>query len=437
MLFFFFAKVHCCWAALLSLPYCVAWLIEHLPLLYQVSTAPVGAEACGLDIEAAYQTTLVFQEHKRAMVVTHCGSFWIEHCVTFGVSSAHALQGEITNGTIAIWKKKDVGPFAKWVDDIIMFRFPSSKGTCTSTFSKHHFSYDHTSALACVASLRVPWHKSKCHDFCPVFQFLGFTWSLAESYVTINEEKRIKNKGKVDSFLAMFLNNQTTLKDVQKIFGSLSHLTFVYIDMCSFLPPLTVFAASFAPNPHASRYPPPSVLSALRSWSQVLSRPPVHRSLIPKGAPRDVGLWVDASISWGIGVIIGGQWISWKLSSNWKLPGHDIGWLGTLAVELASLTLVHLGFSNVHLLLHSDNQGVIGSHDKGRSQNYECNLSIRRTGIVCTAFNISLSLMYVESEVNLADPISHGILSSPSTLIPHDDITLPEEICSCFTLYPF
>lgn len=399
--------------------------------------APVGAEACGLDIEAAYRTTPVFPDHKRAMVVTHRGKFWIEHCVTFGVASAHALQGEIADGTIAIWKKKDVGPFAKWVDDIVMFRFPSSDGAFSSTFSNHLFSYDRTSALARIRSLNVPWHKSKGHDFCPVFQFLGFTWSLVESYVTINEDKRIKNKGKVDSFLAMFSNNRTTLKDVQKIFGSLSHLTFVYIDMRSFLPPITIFAASFAANPHASRYPPPSVLSALHSWSRTLSLPPVHRSLVPKGPPRDIGLWVDASTSWGIGVVIRGQWLAWKLSANWKSPGRDIGWLETLAVELASLALVHLGFSNCHLLLRSDNQGVIGSHDRGRSRNYECNISIRRTGIVCTASNISFSLTYVESESNLADPISRGIPGPLATMIPYDDIILPEELRSCFTSYPF
>lgn len=405
--------------------------------MYQVSTAPTGAEACGLDIEAAYRTTPVFPDHKRAMVVTHRNKFWIEHCVTFGVASAHALQGEIADGTIAIWKKKGVGPFAKWVDDIVMFRFPSLDGTFTSASSDHTFLYDRASALARIASLQVPWHKSKGHDFSPVFEFLGFTWSLSESYVTINEGKRIKNKGKVDSFLAMFSNNRATLKDVQKIFGSLSHLTFVYIDMRSYLPPLSMFATSFSSNPHASRYPPPSVLSALHSWSRILSGPPIIRSLVPKGPAQDIGLWVDASMSWGIGVIIGKQWVAWKLSSGWKLPGRDIGWLETLAVELASLTLVHLGFSNLHLLLRLDNQGVIGSHDRGRSRNSECNLSIRRTGVTCTSSNISLSLTYVESGVNLADSISRGILGSPLCMISHHDIILPEEICSCFTTYLF
>lgn len=390
-----------------------------------------------MDIEAAYRTTPVFPDHKRAMVVTHRDKFWIEHCVTFGVASAHALQGEIADGTIAIWKKKDVGPFAKWVDDIVMFRSPSLNGIFASISSDHHFRYDRASALDRISSLQVPWHKSKGHDFSPVFQFLGFTWSLAETYVTINEEKRIKNKGKVDSFLAMFSDNRAALKDVQKIFGSLSHLTFVYIDMRSFLPPLTVFAASFTSNPHASRYPPPSVLSALRSWSHMLSLPPVQRSLVPKGPPVDIGLWVDASTSWGIGIIVGRRWSAWKLSSDWKIPGRDIGWLETLAVEVACIALVHLGHSNSHFLLRSDNQGVIGSHDKGRSRNLDCNLSIRRTGIVCTAANISLSLTYVASESNLADPISRGILGSQSTMISHDDIILPEEIRRCFTHYPF
>lgn len=119
----------------------------------KVASAPDGAEACSLDIEAAYRTTPVLPAHKRAMAVTHRGKFFVEHCVTFGVASAHGLQGEIADGTIAIWEKKDVGPIAKWVDDIVALRLPSARGSFTSAFSDHLFEYDRATALQRIAHL--------------------------------------------------------------------------------------------------------------------------------------------------------------------------------------------------------------------------------------------------------------------------------------------
>lgn len=400
---------------------------------FKVATAPDGAEACSLDIEAAYRTTPVLPSHKRAMAVTHRGKFFVEHCVTFGVASAHGLQGEIADGTIAIWKKKGVGPFAKWVDDIVTLRFPSPAGAFASSFSHHMFDYDRSSALARIAHLGVPWHRSKGQDFSPIFQFVGFVFSLLDRSVTISDEKRLKNKGRVDSALAMFAHARMSLKDIQKLFGSLSHLTFVYLNMRSFLPPLSQFASSFSSNPHASRYPPPSVISSLRAWAMVLASPAPLRSLTPKGPALDIDLWVDASTSWGVGIVLGQKWIAWKLIPHWQSTGHDIGWLETLAVELAALLLTSLNYHDCHLLLRSDNQGVIGAHDRGRSRNFESNLSIRRTGVTTAAANISLSLVYVPSDVNRADPISRGILGSGTDKVPCH-ILLPDEIAPYFVV---
>jgi hypothetical protein len=296
-----------------------------------------------------------------------------------------------------------------------------------------YFDYDCPAALECIAHLGVPWHKSKGHDFSLVFQFVGFTFSLRDHSVTISNEKHLKNKGRVDSALAMFTHAQMTLKDVQKLFGSLSHLTFVYLNMCSFLPPLSQFAASFSSNPHASHYPPPSMISSLCAWAVALAVSPLQQSLIPKGPLLDINLWVDASTSWGIGIVIGHKWIAWKLSPHWQSNGRDIGWLETLAVKLAALLLTHLGHCDSHLLLQSDNQGMIGAHDKGRSQNFESNLSIPHTGVTLAAANISFSLLYVPPDSNCADPISCGIFGSYMDRI-HSLIPLPDKIVSCFSI---
>jgi hypothetical protein len=47
-------------------------------------------------------------------------------------------------------------------------------------------------------------------------------------------------------------------------------------------------------------------------------------------------IWVDASTSWGIGLLINSSWAFWKLLPNWNTNGRDIGWAEAITVELAT-----------------------------------------------------------------------------------------------------
>jgi hypothetical protein len=78
------------------------------------------------------------------------------------------------------------------------------------------------------------------------------------------------------------------------------------------------------------------------------------------------------------------------------------------------------------VLLRSDNQGVIGAYRRGRGRNPEINDSICRVDVIDSTQNISFSFTYVESEANLADPISHGIMGQSDLQLP--DVLLPVEL---------
>ena len=119
------------------------------------------------------------------------------------------------------------------------------------------------------------------------------------------------------------------------------------------------------------------MITDLRWWLTELEKPYVYQELKPREAIQDLGIYVDASTSWGIGIIVQGRWASFKLRPDWKKEGRDICWLETLALEILFYFLKAMGLKNVHLLIYSDNQGAIGALDKGRSPNYHINLSIR------------------------------------------------------------
>ena len=333
----------------------------------------------------------------------------------------------IGNAIVDIWQAEGVRPILKYEDDLKIFRFPVE---ATGVFQQDGFAYeyDRDEALSRISSLRVPWHKEKGDPaFTYITTFIGFRWDLPDKLVSLPEEKRLKFYNRVRIFLDRFTGHRCHLVDVQKIHGSLCHIAFVYVQGRSRLPSLSNFIASFMDNEFICRYPPQSMMTDLRWWLHTLDDPTFYRKLLPRSPSQDLGLFVDASTSWGIGIIVAGQWMAFKLLDDWKVEGRNICWLETVAVEILLYILEAMGVANTRLLIYSDNQGTIGSLAKGRSRNFHINLSIRRSYVVLTSQLITPELVYVSSEKNPADPISRGELGSTTSRITVS-FSLPDEL---------
>jgi hypothetical protein len=369
--------------------------------------------------------------HKPWLVVQGLSdNFYIDHTHPFGAAAASSNAGMIGNAIVDIWQAEGVRPILKYEDDLKIFRYPVVDGV----FHQDGFQYDYDrdEALSRISSLRVPWHKDKGDPaFLSVTNFIGFRWDLPEKQVSLPEEKRLKFLNRVRIFLDCFTGHPCSLLDVQKIHGSLCHVAFVYTQGRSRLPSLSNFVASFMGNEFTHRYPPHSMLTDLKWWLQELDTYGFHRILLPRGPCQDMGLFADASTSWGIGIVIAGRWAAFRLHKDWKIEGRDICWLETVAVEILVYILEAMGVANTTLLIHSDNQGTIGSLGKGRSRNFHINLSIRRTYVVLASQFITPELAYIPSENNPADPISRGELGSLESRIT-TSFSLPDELRQIF-----
>jgi hypothetical protein len=241
-----------------------------------------------------------------------------------------------------------------------------------------------------------------------VTTFIGFLWDIPQKLVSLPEIKHQKFHEQVRRFLASFGTQPCTMRDIEKIHGSFCHIAFMHLDGRSRLPSLSNFAASFHGDEFITRRPSRSMITNLSWWLEKLSQPHVVQSLHSYGPLQDLGIYVDTSTSWGIGIIIGDKWAAFRLSPSWKIPGRDICWLETVAIELLIYLLEAKAFRETHLLLHSDNQGTIGAFEKGCSGNIHINLAICHTHLVLMDLSIITQTTYVESHANLADPISHG-----------------------------
>ena len=345
--------------------------------------------------------------HKPWLIVQgRPGEFYVDHVHPFGSAAASSNAGMIGNAIVDIWQAMGVKPTLKYEDDLKVFRtpspIPSSNDAATANYD-----YDRTEALLRISSLGVPWHTEKGnHEFLYKTTFIGYSWDLIHKLVSLPDEKRLKFHNRVQIFINSFSGRRCMLKDVERIHGSLCHVAFVYVEGSSRLPSLSNFAASFKGNELIRRYPSRSMMTNLHWWLRELNKPSFVRELRPRGKMQDLGLYVDASTSWGIGIIIQGRWAAFRLHPDWKTQGRDICWLETLALELLIYFLDAMGVCDAHLLIHSDNTGAIGALDKGRSPNYHINLSVRRMYTVLVSRFITHHLKHVSSEDNPADPIS-------------------------------
>lgn len=360
-----------------------------------------------MDIEKFHRTCPVIPAHKPWLVVQgEPGDFFIDHANPFGLASASSNAGQPGNGTVDILRAVKVHPVPKYEDDLSPFRRPTPDGRFFD--AGYRYDYDKAEILRRIAPLLVPWHKEKGSDFAFTTTFISFFWNITEKTVSLPNEKRLKFCECVRRFIDEFSGHQCHFLDVEKIHGSLCHVAFVYLDGRSRLPSLSNFASSFHDDEYKTRYPPHSMLTDLRWWFERLSQEGYTRLLRPKGPLQDLGIFVDASTSWGIGIIIGAEWAAFRLSSSWKIAGRDICWLETVAVELLAYFLEAKGIRDAHLLIHSDNTGTIGALGKGRSGNSHINLSVCRTHLIFADLAITPQTEYIESAANPADPISRG-----------------------------
>ena len=357
-----------------------------------------------MDIESAFRNIPILPQHKPFLVVRLPGDparFFIDHVCSFGVASGTGLQAQVMDAIVDILTAAGIKHIKVWVDDMISFRFPNNP--TKPAWQEWTYSYDVDTIFRLTKDLGVPWKPGKCFEYADRIVYVGFLWNLRERSVSLTDEKRLKYIEKLDNFRnTAGTNRAVSQQEAMKIHGALSHTTFVYTNGRAYLTNLSTFIASMdGPEPL------PAAVNRDLSWWQDLLRIPRARTLTDR-SKHTSDVWVDASTTWGIGIIIDNKWDAWELVQDWKSRGRDIGWAEMIALELACLYLEALGYSNTNVVVHCDNTGVIGAYLKGKSGNAQSNLSIRRMAVVCSAVNLGLLPEYVESAKNLADQISRG-----------------------------
>jgi len=395
--------------------------------LMQVSFAPPGTQGANLDIAAAYRNLPVLPDHRRYLCCQINGEYFMDHCFPFGACSAHNRLGITIDAVVDILEAVGISPVPKWADDLFPIRYADRSYVNANGHTIFHYRYNLSSFKEVLAPLCIPWHASKWNDFSSTPIYLGLVWDFDCHTVALAEPKRLKYLSKVVDFIRVYSNSRVPKKVAMSILGTLSHVTVVHQEGRSYLSALSAFISTFT-SEHKPRYPRSAVLKDLEWWAVKLSQPGVTRALASRGEVLDLGIWVDASKTWGIGIVIGDRWDAWQWKAPWHFEGRNIGWAEAVAVELVARILLERGLSNAAVLIRGDNQGVIGSFGRGRGKNFHVNLAVRRTDIIASSSNMVYILEYVDSSHNKADPFSRGEMGLFEKKIT-EYISLPEELC--------
>lgn len=362
-----------------------------------VIDAPPGTEGATLDVDAAFRCCPIAPSQQRHFIVGWQGQFYIDHNTPFGASSSSGVWGHLADALAAIFAARNIGPLKKWVDDFLFLRYPTEPSANVLSFS-----YDLSTLYAATEEFGWPWKHSKTRPFTTSFTYLGFLWDLPAKTVEITPIKKTRYLEKLTTWRS---KHNVSRKEAESMLGTLSHCTFALPDGRSRLPALSRFTASFshATSEFSRRTPNSSVLADIEWWSIALSQPFCGSRLVRPPSMSPIEIWVDASSTWGIGVVFDGFWDTWRLTDGWKTDGRDIGWAEMIAIELGLRTAIRNGHSSIHFRFHSDNLGVIGALDAGKSRNSQQNRVLQRIVALMRTHSIWIATHYVPSAQNLAD----------------------------------
>jgi hypothetical protein len=397
-----------------------------------VINAPTGTEAATLDVDAAFRRVPIRPDQQPFFVISWEDLFYIDHTAPFGPSSSPGVFGHLADTLVALYKAKQIKPIKKWVDDFLFLRYP----LLNSPPNVRQFTYGLSDITRFAETLGWPWKPTKTRPFATTFLYLGFLWNLETRSVEIPAEKRTRFLSKLEPWVQ---GAKVTRKQAESLLGTLVHCSLALPDSRSRLPAISNFVASFnKANSVFSQFTLPSGAAEDAAWwRHTLSSTPCRSPLHKPPQPTDLLFAVDASTSWGIGVVFDGKWDAWILLPGWKSEGRDIGWAEMVAVELGLRLAITQGAHDIHLILRSDNTGVIHALDGGRSRNLQQNRVLQRIVVLLRTHNLWLSTIYVPSRENPADPPSRGLPPASGSRIPTDlSAVLPYALQSLVALAP-
>ncbi|KAE8180883.1 hypothetical protein CF328_g9016, partial [Tilletia controversa] len=296
------------------------------------------------------------------VILAPSGWFIIDTRLPFGLASATGVWGSVADATLVIIHAHfdtEVGLRAvKWVDDFVFMKPPSSDLLLNDV-------------LAVTEPLGFPWHPEKRSEFENEIRYLGFEFNVHTFVVMLPEDKAAKYRER--------------------------HIIIMARDLGPHLADFAEFLGVFdREDLFQHRFIPARVQDEAKVWLKALGSP-LRRSFAAPGPPFPHDIFVDASTEWGIGITSGERWAAYKFRPGWQQESRQILWAEAVALEFGLLVAIEMGGAGHSILIHSDNQGVIGAFRFGRCRGRQANTVLKRIVNLERAHKFELRIKYPPS----------------------------------------
>jgi len=385
----------------------------------RVAEAPVGTQVAVFDVEAAFRNVPLHPSVRKFLAVKIRDHIHLDLAGNFGASAMPGVWGHIADAMVKILLHAGIEALLKWVDDFVFFRYPTSKSP------PYSYSYDAQIIWDLAEELGWPWSRPKFCDFATTFQYLGFLWDLITKFVYLPGTKQAKYKARIDSWLE---KQRQSLSATESIIGVLNHICLILPEGRSHMASLYAFRAGFpaSATPNSTHQVFTRLTDDVKWWRDQLSQSQIGMAVTtPPPARTDVSFYVDASTTWGIGLVLNGKWLAFQFQDGWRTNGRDIGWGEMVAIELAIRTLVSSDYSDTHITIYSDNQGVVGGLRAGYSRGIQQNHILREIVRLMQIHKLWITVEWVSTKTNPADDPSRGVFPARELLHPFPPMLPP------------
>jgi hypothetical protein len=299
----------------------------------------------------------------------------------------------------------------KWVDDFIFLHYPSH---CLSNGS-YEFTYSSSLVWSIAEELGWLWAAPKFVDFSTAFMYIDFWWDLSAKRVELLEKKKAKYLDQISTWTH---GSPHTARESERVIGTLNHVCLVIPEGQAHLVSLYKFQGVFKAD-KSSEVKHRLTAGASEDmdwWRHQLQEEFVGIKIKRPPEPLNSKLYVDVSSGWGIGLILNSKWLVWQFKDGWKSEGRKISWAKMVVVELAVRTLIAGRFTGCHVIICSNNKGVVRALKAGRSWGTQQNAVLQEIVKLIQEHDLWISTTWIAMLENPADGPSRGIFPANSLL---------------------
>ncbi|KAK4695131.1 hypothetical protein P7C70_g8614, partial [Phenoliferia sp. Uapishka_3] len=360
-------------------------------------------EVMGIDLIEGFMHIPVHPDSRPWFCLFWRGSVWIRKVASYGARTTPAIFGNCVDATITMMENDlPVEAFAQ-VDDIGIAR----KGKDVTDAQVRDY-------LRNLGWNVHPVEAEKGFTWSRIFKHNGIIWDLDAKTKTLTNDKREKYLAFVK---ALHVTGSASLSDMEKLLGYLVYVCSIVRHRKSALFTFFRFRRGFKDEFGIHSFNRVD-REALREWIEYLESPVITASFEKPTSKFHTEIYTDAS-NIGIGVVAGSHAAAFSFKSTWR-DDYDahIGPAKAWGVEAGLEAAILMGAKDCELTLHCDNSGVVFAWLKGWSRNKLQNESISRLMEATMEHNILLTIKYINTTENPADPLSREYKHWPTHYTP-------------------